>query len=342
MKKNIFRFTSYALLVLLIVFLYKIFWPRHYDVPDLQPRVSTKYWKLSTGSNIAYTFIAATGIKKPYPIMYLHGGPGGFITDRDIKTLQPLSENGYDIYLYDQVGGGRSGRLENMNEYTAERHINDLKEIIKNTGAEKIILIGQSWGAVLAVLFTAENPEKIDKVIFTSPGPIYPVQQQFKNVIAPDSLHVRKPFYSNNDGNEKTNNLRSRAIAFWATQFHKKLASDDEADNFAAYRNAAVNRSTVCDTENILKVEAGSGFYSALMTFKSLGQVKDPRSLLKKLNIPVLIIKGQCDNQPWGFTNEYLALFSNHQLTFIPGAGHFITIEQPALYLNAIKDFLIK
>ena len=342
MKKNIFRFLRYSLPVLLLFFLYLVFWPRHYNVPPLQLRPGTKYWNLSTGSRIAYTFIAATGNKKQTPIIYLHGGPGGSVSDDVIKDLSPLGNNGYDIYLYDQVGGGRSARLDNINDYTVGRHISDLKEIIHNTGAQKVILIGQSWGAVLAALFTADNAEKIEKIIFTSPGPIYPVLQQLKNDTAPDSLHLKAPFFSNKDGNEKTNNIRTRAIIFWANQFNKKLASDEEADNFATYRNTMVNRSTVCDTANIPKATAGSGFYAGIMTLKSLGQVKDPRPALKNLNIPVLVMKGQCDNQPWGFTNEYLSLFSNHQFKWIPGAGHFIAVEQPLYYIEAIKDFLGK
>jgi hypothetical protein len=48
--------------------------PRNYDVPQLQERKSTQYWTLSDESKIGYTLIPAKGEKKPYPIIYLHGG----------------------------------------------------------------------------------------------------------------------------------------------------------------------------------------------------------------------------------------------------------------------------
>ncbi len=342
MKRNIVRVIKYFLLLFLVILLYKIFWPRNYNAPESQLRKSTKYWNLPTGSKIGYTFIAGIGSKKKYPIIYLHGGPGGFVSDRDIRVLSALAEDGYDIYLYDQIGSGQSARLENINDYTAGRHVKDLNEIVSKVSAEKVILLGQSWGAILATLFTADNPAKVEKIILSSPGPIFPVQQELKNVIPPDSLHLRAPYYSNNQGNEKANNWRIKTITFWATIFHKKLATDKEVDNFASYLNFEVNKSTVCDTTNILKAVAGSGFYASVMTFKSLGQVQDPRPKLKNSNIPTLVLKGQCDNQKWGFTNEYLALFRNHQFAFIPDAGHFISVEQPDSYLNAIKGFLSK
>ncbi len=342
MKKNIPRVIKYFLLLFLVIFLYKIFWPRNYIVPELQLRGSTKYWNLSTGSKIGYTFIAGMGTKKNYPMIYLHGGPGGFVSDRDIRVLSALAEDGYDIYLYDQIGSGQSARLENINDYTVGRHLKDLNEIVSKVSTEKVILIAQSWGAILATLYTADHSEKVEKIILSSPGPIYPVQQELKKVTPPDSLHLRTPFYSNNQGNEKANNWRMKTITFCATKFYKKLASDKEVDNYASYLNFEVNKSTVCDTANLLKAVAGSGFYAAVMTFKSLDLVQDPRPKLKNSNIPVLVLKGQCDNQKWGFTNEYVELFRNHQFAFIPGAGHFISVEQPESYIKAIKGFLSK
>src|ERR1051326_9523073 len=164
MKRNIFKAIAYTFLLCLIVSLFIVFYPRSYNVPPLNVRKSTQYWNLNDGAKIAYTLISGKGVLKPYPIIYLHGGPGDFISDRNIVTLKPLADSGYNVYLYDQVGSGESSRLENIEDYTVERHINELSEIIKNTGAKKVILIGQSWGAILATLFTAGHKEKVEKL----------------------------------------------------------------------------------------------------------------------------------------------------------------------------------
>ena len=340
MSKTFLKFISYALFLCLAIYLFAVFIPRTYDVPQIQLRASTQYWDLPTGSKIAYTLVSAKGTKKPYPIIFLQGGPGGFISDRNIKMLSPLSENGFDIYLYDQIGSGQSERLSNITEYTAERHKRDLEEIIKSLGSEKVILIGQSWGAILATLFIADNPDKIEKVIFTSPGSIPPMRMDLLNKEAPDSLTLRKTLYSNREANEKTENIRSKAISFWAKTFAEKLASDKEADDFQTYLNSELNKATVCDTSNALKAEGGGGFYVQEMTVNSLEKIKDPRPKLKNCQIPCLLMKGQCDNQPWGLVTEYLELFQNHQLKIITDAGHSISVEQPELYLKAIRDFL--
>jgi proline iminopeptidase len=340
MKKNIFQVIKYVLLMGFVVFLLEVFIPRSYDVPPIHYRKGTQYWELQTGSKIAYTLVSAKGIKKPYPIIFLQGGPGGFITDRNIKMLKPLSEDGFDIYLYDQIGSGLSARLSDITEYTSERHKKDLEEITKKIGSKKVIIIGQSWGAILATLFIAENPHKVEKVILTGAGPIQPIHEELADIIIPDSLKLRKPIYSNAEANEKTKNIRINAAIFWAKTFGKKLIPDQEADDFQTSLNQELNKAIVCDTSKALKAEGGGGFYAQVMTMQSFKEIQDIRPKLKGSKLPILFMKGQCDNQAYGFLKEYLEFFPNHQMKIIPDAGHSISVEQPELYLKTIREFL--
>jgi proline iminopeptidase len=340
MKQKIRRFAKYLLLLGLAVLAAEIFWPRHYKVSTQASRASTQYWDLSTGSRIAFTLIQAQGSKKATPIIYLHGGPGGPISDSNIKSLTPLSQDGYDVYLYDQIGGGLSDRLDKIEAYTADRHKRDLEAIIQKIGAEKVILLGQSWGGILATLFAADHPEQLEKLIFSCPGPILPFRPELKSQIAPDSLQLREPIFSNAQGNRETSNLRTRAMSYLATAFGVKLASDEEADDFYTFQSSKVNKSVVCDTTKFPQSTGGGGFYVSIRTVQSFYDIPDQRSKLKAVRCPVLVLKGQCDNQKWGFTKEYLDIFPNSHLVMIPHAGHAIAFEQPDLYLQTIRDFL--
>jgi proline iminopeptidase len=341
MKKRIILVTKYFLLSLALVFAFIFFVPRKYEVPAIQERAGTQYWDLATGSRIGFFHIAAKGDRKPYPIIYLHGGPGGHVRDDLIQSLTPLSNDGYDIYFYDQVGSGMSSRLKDITEYTVDRHILDLNAIATALGTEKVILLGQSWGAILGSLYAASFPEKVSRLVLSCPGPIFPVRADLSQVPAPDSFDLRPPFYTNAQGNKKANNFRTKAMNYFASGFGWKLASDEEADAFASFAGYAINRSTVCDTANIPAMNAGGGYYAGVRTYKSLMGVKDYRAKLKVLNIPVLILKGQCDNQPWGYTYEYTQVFKDHELKVIQSAGHFLWIEQPQRSYFAIRQFLI-
>lgn len=108
----------------------------------------------------------------------------------------------------------------------------DLEEIVEVIGSEKVILLGQSWGSILAAEYIADNPGRVAKVIFTGPGYILPVNYALAAIPAPDSLDLRTPRFTNKQGREKIVNCRARAAEWCAKIFGFKLASDREMDEF--------------------------------------------------------------------------------------------------------------
>jgi proline iminopeptidase len=202
-------------------------------------------------------------------------------------------------------------------------------------------LIGQSWGGILATLYAAEHPDKLEKIIFTCPGPIQPQRRELSERLPPDSLHLRKPDFLNARGNREARNIRSNMMSYLAVAFGYKLASDAEADDFNTYLGGKLNRSLVCDNSKTPPATPGAGYYVSVMTVSKFNGIKDPRPGLRQVKCPVLVMKGQCDSIDWGYTQEYLELFTQHKLVVIPDAGHSIGIEQPKLYFSSIRDFLL-
>lgn len=346
MKKKTIRVSIAIILSSILVYALWLFVPRHYALPTLAQRPTTQYVTLSTGSKIGYTLIPAQGEKKNAAVIYLHGGPGGRVSDLNIATLSELSKEGYDVLFYDQIGSGYSYRLSNMEEYTVERHLNDLEALIKHFKFDSVALIGQSWGCILAAYFLAKYPGMIEKVAFINPGPLFPYPKGLEKTPAPDSLDLRSPVFTNAQGNAKTQSARIKTVEYWARHFGLKMIPDAEMDAFSTWAGFEVNKSCVFDTSKMVKI-AGlktipslNGYYAGLMTFESLQKSMDPRPFLKGLELPVLVVKAQYDNQKWGFTQEYLALFKNSRLKTIRNAGHFIELEQPDALLQTLIPFL--
>jgi len=317
-----------------------LFIPRSYDVPVFIEREGTQYWNLSTGSVIGYTQIASKSIDPKTPILYLHGGPGGRISDAVIEALAPLSELGHSLYFYDQVGSGHSNRLQSIEDYSVERHTQDLAEIIDKIGAKKVILIGHSWGTMLAAHYVQQHPDKVERMILEGPGPILPINKSLVHALPPDSLGLVNPEFTNEEGNRKAYNLRARFILKWANRFHSKWASDQEVDAFFTYLNGELNKSTSCKSSEAAIYPGGSGYYAHIMTVQSFNEVEEGREVLSKSSLPVLVLRGQCDNQKWGFTQEYIHLFPHSQLRIIENAGHDLIAGNREQYIQWMEDFL--
>jgi proline iminopeptidase len=81
-----------------------------------------------------------------------------------------FTADGYDVYVYDCLGAGRSSRLDDAGGYTLERAVDDLAAIRQQIGAQRLTLIGHSYGAVVAAAFLVRQPESVAQVVFSSPG----------------------------------------------------------------------------------------------------------------------------------------------------------------------------
>jgi pimeloyl-ACP methyl ester carboxylesterase len=127
-------------------------------------------WELPTGSRIAYVHLPPNKATTPSgPLVFLHGGTGVADMRGDIQYFGQLTLDGYDVYVYDSLGSGRSSRLDDPRGYTLKRDVDDLAEIRQQIGAERLTL-GHSYGAVVAAAFFARQPESVAQVVFCSPG----------------------------------------------------------------------------------------------------------------------------------------------------------------------------
>lgn len=100
-------------------------------------------------------------------VIGLHGGPGN--DSAYLQTLSQLSDR-FKVVLYDQRGSGLSERVS-VDQLTIEHFVEDLRQIIQSQRKSgRIILIGHSWGAMLATAFTSQYPEYVDRMILAEPG----------------------------------------------------------------------------------------------------------------------------------------------------------------------------
>jgi len=103
-------------------------------------------------------------------VLVLHGGPGSDY--RYLLRCKALTEYGYKVVFYDQRGTGLSQRFP-YSIYNMQIMYDDLSGIIdhyKSHENQKIILLGHSWGAMLATAYINEYPEAIAGVILCEPG----------------------------------------------------------------------------------------------------------------------------------------------------------------------------
>src|SRR5437879_1623449 len=86
-------------------------------------------------------------------LLVVHGGPGA---DHAYLLPQMLElAKDHELVLYDQRGGGRS-KTDDRAPITWRTHVADLDAVVGELGLEPLVIVGYSWGALLAMLYAIE------------------------------------------------------------------------------------------------------------------------------------------------------------------------------------------
>jgi pimeloyl-ACP methyl ester carboxylesterase len=119
-------------------------------------------------------------------VLYVHGSTYPSETAFDLQLnglswMDYIARHGYDVYLVDVRGYGRSTRPKEMGEpadrneaivrtTTAVQDVGTAVEFIrKRRGVEKINLLGWSWGTTIMGWYTAQNNAKVHKLVLYAP-----------------------------------------------------------------------------------------------------------------------------------------------------------------------------
>lgn len=315
-------------------------WARHQPTAP----AGVRYWRLPTGSRLAYLQVPARGPARPDPVVFVGGGPGeeDVADTSQTRFFGQLSRLGYSVYFYDQLGSGLSQRLANPAGYTLARQVADLDAIRQRIGARQVILLGSSWGGSLVASYLASHPRDVAKAVFTSPAPISYAQWPDPGSVTSRLPPAQQP---------RADSLipgNPRFIAWYALGQVNPVAAhrfvpDAEADAFFSTFLQSIEPATVCDPARLPhQPETGNGLYDNVFTARSAQQAHiRTRALLASGHTPALILTGGCNYIKWAPTWQYKTTLPSSTLVCFPDAGHVIYLDEPRPYRQTIESFLL-
>lgn len=131
--------------------------------------------KFYVNTSFGSTFVIASGEKDAPPLILLHGSAmNSAMWANDVKQY---SRN-YRVYAVDMPGEpGRSD--ENQLPFNGSNFSDWLDDVFKALSLKSAVLIGISLGAWVAVKFSVNHPEKVDKLVLLCPAGIGPQKKSF-------------------------------------------------------------------------------------------------------------------------------------------------------------------
>jgi pimeloyl-ACP methyl ester carboxylesterase len=84
------------------------------------------------------------------------------------ETISALLEEGYDVFVPDQIGFGKSTKPEYYH-YTFQQLAKNTKAVMDSLGIQKTIVLGHSMGGMVATRFALMYPEMTSKLVLENP-----------------------------------------------------------------------------------------------------------------------------------------------------------------------------
>ncbi|GAC1654035.1 MAG: proline iminopeptidase-family hydrolase [Acidobacteriaceae bacterium] len=251
------------------------------------------------------------------PIVAVNGGPGlthAYMVQNDVWKRMAA---GRRVVFYDQRGNGKSTRLQANAPQTMEAQVADLEAVRVALHADKIDLVGDSFGGFVVLAYTLAHPDHVRRLVVSDGLPgwkaiVHPMQDIFPDLEAQTAEEL------------------------------KAMPKGTKADEFGFRAHIRKCFYSPELAEKYLDRYTNLGFNSAVSEqVGAATQDLDLSAQLPKIPVPTLILTGRFDVNvapltAWRMTKT----IPGAQLHIFEHSGHLPSYEEPEAYLQQLSSFL--
>lgn len=266
-------------------------------------------------------------------IIILHGGPD-FDHSYLLPELDRLSDS-YHLIYYDQRGRGRSADGVKPEDVTLASDIADIEKVRQYYHLDSVVLLGHSWGTVLALEYALRYPGRVSHMILMNPAPASTEDyKQLRNEWIekrPEAMERRKAIAATAAYQEAD---PEAVVASYRVHFKPALARSGDYEKLISRMQAAFIQQ---GKEGILKARAVE---SRLMSETWAAPDYDLLPKLKSLRIPTLVITAEHEFIPISTAEHITQALPNARMVTLKDCGHFSYMESPAAVREQIDSLL--
>lgn len=265
------------------------------------------------------------------PVFFLQGGPGD--DHQPMRALAAPLVSDFHCVLHDPRGTGRS-HLARLDPSTLhlDRLVDDIEALRQHLGSAKISLIGHSWGANLALAYSAQHPEQVERVVLVSLGPLNVEMHAVAraNLLKPLTRQERERLTTLTAERQVACALgeeaRQRALhlQFMELRLRAWFAGPEAAETFLEFYRKSYGYQPAIAPLLQPSVEA----WHAQIDHRLPG-----------LHAPVLIVYGYQDFEPITQAFVLQARLPQARIALLNACGHVPWIEQPEAFYAVLRRF---
>ncbi|HEY77877.1 MAG TPA: alpha/beta hydrolase [Dehalococcoidia bacterium] len=218
----------------------------------------------------------------------------------------------YHVVAVDLRGHGESSWTGN---YSPKEYSADLTRLVDRLALDDIVLIGHSLGGIVSILYYAEQPERVARLVVVDNGP---------EINAARMEQVKRDF-------------ANRSIIYNSEEEALKQLEQESTYYSEEYKRHLLKYSMMRDESGRLSYK-----YDPSLHHAELGTLEWLLPYMKKIACPALVVHGT-------ESDVLLAAAARRIPETLPGwvvvdierAGHFVMGDNPEAFGAAINDFLL-
>ncbi|MGM5471346.1 alpha/beta fold hydrolase [Flavobacteriaceae bacterium LMO-SS05] len=257
------------------------------------------------------------------PVLIINGGPG-MNSNGFVSLAKNIAQSNRAI-LYDQRGTGQSEISKiDTTTITMDSMINDIEMIRKHLKIENWVVLGHSFGGMLASYYASNHPKRIKGLILSSSG------------------GINMDLFSRINITSRLTKKERDSLYYW----NARISNGDTTHYARLQRGTYLAPAYLYDKSNIPivaeRLTQGNSTINQLVYHNMRKIGFDCSEGLKKLKAPVLIIQGREDLIDKETAETAIGLLQNSTLVILDNCGHYGWLDQPKKYFEHINTYLEK
>jgi len=289
-----------------------------------------------------WIWIKGEDVRNPV-LLVVHGGPGE--AQWPVAAHYEPWEKAFTVVLWDQRGAGHTfGRYGKQTpEMTLDRFANDGNEVAdylcRTLGKRRIIVLGHSWGSLVAVTMVQRRPELYAAYVGTGQATSWKtlVNSQFDLLLAKARVDGDTATVQQLEAIGRPDYTNTHQYFTFSKNLLAAMAPPDRDWIKGLRAGSAAQRAA--DPKNFQDFEDGFGFTAEKVLPDQVAS--DLPATASKIDTAFFVIQGRDDiiaSTPAAVDYFNQVKAPRKELVLIPGAGHFAYLTSPGPFLTALTD----
>jgi L-proline amide hydrolase len=279
------------------------------------------------GYQTYYRIVEGQTTDKP-PLLCLHGGPGA--THDYLESLDAMADTGRRIIYYDQLGCGKSVLpVKNPAMWTVELFVEEVHVVRQALGLERIHLLGQSWGGMLAMEYMLTQPLGIATLtIASSPASMIQWVEEANKLRDQLPPEIQATLLQHEAAGTTTSKEYQAAMqVFYDRHVCRRLPYPEYMQRSFDF---LANLPEVYNTMN------GPSEFHVIGTIKNW----DIRHRLGEINVPTLVTSGRFDEATPLIAETVHKGIPNSEWVVFEQSSHSAHVEEEERYTQVLSEFI--